>query len=74
MVVNEREPYFTPSGREDMQVGVIFTRPPVAQPRTVPPELQDYLEQSHVSPDVLEAVRGTLVPLSQADAWHYRGR
>jgi hypothetical protein len=66
------EPYFTSLDREDLPVGVIFTRPPVKQPVIVPDALQNYLEQSHVSPDVMEAVRGTLVPVSSAEVRHRR--
>jgi hypothetical protein len=60
--------YFTRPGDEDAPTGVIFTRPPAKQPADVPPELLQYLAESHVSSEVLDAVRGTLVP------YGHRGR
>jgi hypothetical protein len=58
--------YYTRPGYADARPGVIYTRPLVEQPGTVPHELQQYLQDSHVSSEVLEAVSAALVPLRRS--------
>jgi hypothetical protein len=49
--------YSTRPESEEAPAGVIFARPAAEQPSTVPHELVEYLGESRVSSEVMDAVR-----------------